>query len=179
MPDTSEHRNKLCCLIFFCSTNPTLIPLSIPTDATVTVLLNVNKQCLKYSTFCTLSTIFFFFFSQNLTMYSAVYFPEKSLSLSLTSVKSSSKPLFKSWSWQYPDCTACQTSLQIRCLTDHPEPSYIWFFATTRKCLCNSEPGKWEDARKPLLLVKAEGLTDSKFCKMSALHPNLSKLKIT
>lgn len=89
MPDTSKHRNKLCCLIFFYKTKSRAFISSVPTDAAETVLLNINKQCLKYSTFCTLST-----FSPHThthtppTLYSALYFSEKSLCLSFTSVKS-------------------------------------------------------------------------------------------
>lgn len=71
----------------FSSTRPNLLPLSVPTGAAATVL-NINNQCLKYSTFCTLSTICSFFPPKNWTDIQPCTSQRKLLSPCFTSVKS-------------------------------------------------------------------------------------------
>lgn len=125
MPDTSEHRNKLCSLIFFYKTKSLSLISCIPANAAAAVLLNPNKQCLKYRAFCTLSTIFSFSLPGTDQVFSLVAPREIFVSKLHSCEAFQANHCLRIKSWQYQYYTACQMSLQIRCLTNHPEPSLI------------------------------------------------------
>lgn len=75
MPDTSEHKTSIAVLFFSNKKKKISFPLPISIDpATV---LNINDTL--YTALLALIHIFFFGFSQKLTVYSALYLAKKSL----------------------------------------------------------------------------------------------------